>query len=161
MNVSELYTRNAAPPHNANALAHAAASVIICTRATLDAHAHMDTHTGDGDGQIDAVDLQKFLSTFNANFSLQELEAFINDQACHPNGVLVHFSIYMLHMTCPAHEQYSYTVHMCLCVCVCVQRVCACVCECLCVRVCVCMSVRVYVCVYGSAVHIYRHICIA
>jgi hypothetical protein len=42
---------------------------------------------GDGDGRIDAVDLQKFLSTFNANFSLQELEAFINDQACHPNGV--------------------------------------------------------------------------
>jgi len=27
-------------------------------------------------------------STFNSNFSLQELEAFINDQACHPNGVL-------------------------------------------------------------------------
>ena len=42
---------------------------------------------GDGDGRVDAVDLQKFLSTFNANFSLQELEAFINDQACHPNGV--------------------------------------------------------------------------
>ena len=43
---------------------------------------------GDGDGRIDAVDLQKFLSTFNANFSLQELEAFINDQSTHPNGVL-------------------------------------------------------------------------
>ena len=42
----------------------------------------------DGDGRIDAVDLQKFLSTFNSNFSLQELEAFINDQACHPNGML-------------------------------------------------------------------------
>ena len=42
---------------------------------------------GDGDGRIDAVDLQKFLSTFNANFSLQELESFINEQACHPNGV--------------------------------------------------------------------------
>eukprot|EP00293_Proteomonas_sulcata_P011848 CAMPEP_0184310576 /NCGR_PEP_ID=MMETSP1049-20130417/31155_1 /TAXON_ID=77928 /ORGANISM="Proteomonas sulcata, Strain CCMP704" /LENGTH=187 /DNA_ID=CAMNT_0026624903 /DNA_START=168 /DNA_END=732 /DNA_ORIENTATION=- len=42
---------------------------------------------GDGDGRIDAVDLQKFLGTFNANFSLHELEEFINDETCHPHGV--------------------------------------------------------------------------
>mmetsp|Transcript_25710 Transcript_25710/g.51514 ORF Transcript_25710/g.51514 Transcript_25710/m.51514 type:complete len:163 (+) Transcript_25710:3-491(+) len=43
---------------------------------------------GDGDGRVDAVDLQKFLATFNANFSLQELEGFINDETCAANGVL-------------------------------------------------------------------------
>mmetsp|Transcript_52004 Transcript_52004/g.105972 ORF Transcript_52004/g.105972 Transcript_52004/m.105972 type:complete len:164 (+) Transcript_52004:17-508(+) len=43
---------------------------------------------GDGDGRIDAVDLQKFLGTFNASFSLQELEGFINDETCTPHGVI-------------------------------------------------------------------------
>jgi Ca2+-binding EF-hand superfamily protein len=30
----------------------------------------------------------QFLATFNNNFSLQEVEAFINDESCQPNGVL-------------------------------------------------------------------------
>mmetsp|Transcript_46729 Transcript_46729/g.146515 ORF Transcript_46729/g.146515 Transcript_46729/m.146515 type:complete len:87 (-) Transcript_46729:537-797(-) len=43
---------------------------------------------GDGDGRVDAVDIQKFLGTFGAHFSLEEVEEFINEESAHPNGVM-------------------------------------------------------------------------
>ncbi|KAJ1483139.1 hypothetical protein T484DRAFT_1801584 [Baffinella frigidus] len=43
---------------------------------------------GDGDGRVDAADLQGFLATFNNKFSLNEVEAFINDESTQPDGVL-------------------------------------------------------------------------
>jgi len=79
------------------------------THATHSYRQHISIFTcsnaGDGDGRIDAVDLQKFLSTFNAEFSLQELESFINDQACHPNGVCCYFVAILCLCSCgrPSH----------------------------------------------------------
>ena len=74
---------------------------------------NMMPETGDGDGRIDAVDLQKFLSTFNCNFSLQELEAFINDESCQPNGVCVCMSVRACVCLCVQRERKLF--HGCTC----------------------------------------------
>eukprot|EP00282_Hemiselmis_andersenii_P015295 CAMPEP_0114140214 /NCGR_PEP_ID=MMETSP0043_2-20121206/17261_1 /TAXON_ID=464988 /ORGANISM="Hemiselmis andersenii, Strain CCMP644" /LENGTH=159 /DNA_ID=CAMNT_0001234285 /DNA_START=110 /DNA_END=585 /DNA_ORIENTATION=- len=43
---------------------------------------------GDGDGRINATDLQKFLNTFNASYTLLQLEELIDDETCESNGFL-------------------------------------------------------------------------
>mmetsp|Transcript_46733 Transcript_46733/g.146522 ORF Transcript_46733/g.146522 Transcript_46733/m.146522 type:complete len:145 (-) Transcript_46733:299-733(-) len=59
-------------------------------RPTPNAQVHLFSYSnaGDGDGRVDAVDIQKFLGTFGAHFSLEEVEEFINEESAHPNGVL-------------------------------------------------------------------------
>mmetsp|Transcript_46728 Transcript_46728/g.146514 ORF Transcript_46728/g.146514 Transcript_46728/m.146514 type:complete len:85 (-) Transcript_46728:537-791(-) len=59
-------------------------------RPTPNAQVHLFSYSnaGDGDGRVDAVDIQKFLGTFGAHFSLEEVEEFINEESAHPNGVM-------------------------------------------------------------------------
>jgi Ca2+-binding EF-hand superfamily protein len=46
-------------------------------------HTSFQLLDGDGDGRINATDLQRFLATFNSNFSLADLEEFIEVRATH------------------------------------------------------------------------------